>query len=138
MPVDTLCWYSEKSGGNKSIGCMLHCWKGSHGFLQRAYGTSNKNSLKIAQNVYDVYMFLVLLFLSLLSPRIQCRQFYNSKLTAIRILVKFLLLGHVLHSLLQGSDAAGPVLSLFLALAEEMKALAGPFEDHCQTPALRY
>lgn len=53
-----------------------------------------------------------------------------------RILVKFLLLGHVLHPLLQCSDAAGPVLSLLLALAEEIQALSGPFEDHCETPAL--
>lgn len=48
-----------------------------------------------------------------------------------RILVKFLLLGHVVHPLLQGTDATGPALSFFLALAEEIQAFTRPFEDHC-------
>ena len=62
----------------------------------------------------------------------------NSKRTTVRILVKFFPLSHILHPLLKYSDSACPVLSLLLALAEEIQALPGPFEDHRQTPVLRY
>lgn len=98
------------------MGYLIHCWHSGLGLLRGLMEPPTK---------------------AIISP-IQCRLFYNSKWTTIRILVKFLFLGHVLHPLLQGSDAAGPVLSLLLALAEEIQALAGPFEDHGQTPALRY
>lgn len=53
-------------------------------------------------------------------------------------MIEFLLLGHVLHVLLQCSEAPGPALSLLLALAEEIQTLAGSFEHHRQTVALMH
>lgn len=55
-----------------------------------------------------------------------------------RILVQLLFLCHVLHPPLQRANAADPVLSFLLALAQQIQALPGTFEDHRQTSSLRH
>lgn len=95
-------------------------------------GHLDQNSLKSLQKVilpcvpsYNINVCGSLLFLQIRVTN------------TVRILVKFFLLGHVLHSLLQRSNPPGPVLSLLLALAAEIQAFPGPFEDHRQELALR-